>query len=214
MSRRKPQTTAAPRTALFAFRRTDTNVVSNETEIAKLIAATAGGDRIAFEALYRSTSSKLLGVVLRIVRSRAEAEEILQEVYLRVWTNAGAFSPEAGSAFGWLVSIARNRAIDSIRARPTMQRVSADDEGDLIARIADPKDFEADIIGRDELAHCLGALPEPYRELIVLAYCHGASREELAERFDKPVSTIKTWLHRALPALKASLEAHRGQFAK
>lgn len=186
-------------------------MISKQSEIASLIVATGKGDRSAFETLYRQTSSRLLGIVLRIVRSRPEAEEVVQETYLRIWTSAGGFSSETSSAFGWLVSIARNRAIDVVRARPSLARVAGDSEAEIINQMADPTDVEAHILGRNELAHCLLTLEQPYRDLIVFAYCHGASREELALKFNKPVSTVKTWLHRALPALKSCLVATREQ---
>ena len=82
-----------------------------------LIAAVARGDRAAFRSLYDATAPKLLGVILRIVKTRAEAEEVLQDAYIRIWNNAGRFDAAAGTPNAWMVSIARNRAIDIIRAK-------------------------------------------------------------------------------------------------
>jgi RNA polymerase sigma factor (sigma-70 family) len=169
-----------------------------------MIVACGRGDRDAFRRLYLRTSPKLLGVVVRITRSRAEAEEVLQEVYLKVWTSASAFSPAAGSGMGWLLSIARNRAIDLIRSSKAAATDSRD--SDWFDQLASSGDLEREIVNRSALVRCLGGLEPADREMIVLAYVGGASREELAARFNSPVNTIKTRLHRGLAALKACLD--------
>lgn len=176
------------------------------TDLAALLQQTASGDRPAFRALYVATAPKLFGIVLRIAPSRAVAEEILQDVYLRVWQRASSYAPESGRPMTWLASIARHRAIDAVRQRAevTMPR---DEEGESwLDRLAAPGDLEADLLGRDALRVCLGRLEPEHGRCLVLAYCEGLSREELAARFDRPVNTIKTWLHRGLAALRACLE--------
>lgn len=173
----------------------------------RLIAAIAGGDESALKSLYERTAPKLLGVVLRIQKDRSAAEDVLQDVYLRVWQNAGSYSPEAGRPLTWLCAIARNRAIDVIRRRAEMQGPVSEDGEDWVERLADPHDSEEAILGRDALRACLGRLEAMQRDCIVLAYCEGHSREELAARYDRPVNTIKTWLHRGLAALRGCLDA-------
>ena len=162
---------------------------------------------MAFRALYEEMSPKLLGVILRIVRSRAEAEEVLQDVFVRVWKNAASYAPESGSPGAWITSIARHRAIDVVRKKAPMTLAPAEDGADWTERIADPLDSEAQMAHRNALIHCLDTLEQPVRDLVVLAYCEGYSREELASRYDRPVNTVKTWLHRGLGVLKTCLEA-------
>jgi RNA polymerase sigma factor (sigma-70 family) len=173
-------------------------------ELAALIVASAQGDRQAFRKLYLASAAKLLGIVTRIVKTRAEAEEIVQEVFVSVWTRAASFSPEAGSALGWLASIARNRAIDAIRSRASSAQQTSDiDDYEMLAS---HQDLEAEITDRRALVECLGAVDPMTRDMIMLAYLEGLSGEELGVRFDCPVATVKTRLHRGLAALKSCLE--------
>ncbi len=175
-------------------------------EIADLLVAVAGGDREAFRALYDETSPKLFGVILRIIRNRSSAEDILQDVYLKIWRNAASYSREAGPALAWLNSIARNRTIDRLRQKSFATPPVAEDGVDWYEKIAAPGDPEADLVTVAALRRCLGAIEEPNRSCVLLAYYEGYSRDELAARFGKPVNTIKTWLHRSLLSLKACLE--------
>lgn len=178
---------------------------TNAADLERLLGDIARGDRRAFQALYGATSAKLYGVVLRISRDAGLAQDVLQETYVKVWTRAGRYRGSEGSPIGWLVAIARNTAIDGIRRRSDIA-LGMDADGrsvveDLAAAVAgpDPEDTRA-------LKGCLEALEEPQRDCIVLAYCWGSSREELAEKFDRPVGTIKTWLHRGLLNLRACLD--------
>jgi RNA polymerase sigma factor (sigma-70 family) len=174
-------------------------------ELAALIVASAQGDRQAFRRLYLASAAKLLGIVTRIVKTRAEAEEIVQEVFVSVWTRAASFSPESGSALGWLASIARNRAIDAIRSRASSSAQQTSDIDDY-ETLASHQDLEAEITDRRALVECLGAVDPMTRDMIMLAYLEGLSREELSARFDCPVATVKTRLHRGLATLKSCLE--------
>jgi RNA polymerase sigma-70 factor, ECF subfamily len=139
--------------------------------LAALIAAVSGGDRRAFKALYDATAPKLFGVVLRIDRDRAVAEEVLQDVFLRVWQNAGSYAPDAGQPMTWLASIARYRAIDVVRQRREKPIGGGEDGEDWIAGIMDPHDGEAELIDRDRLRQSLARLDEAQRTCLLLAYC-------------------------------------------
>ena len=174
-----------------------------ENRIAALLEATARGDRAAFRDLYDATAPKLLGIALRIIRNRSIAEEVLQEVYVKIWQNAERFTPEAGHPAAWLAAIARNRAIDRIRAENVERARSTDDE-QILERLVAP--LEGDPALRKDLRACLAGLDDEARDCVVLAYCSGYSREELAERFKRPVGTIKTLLHRSIRLLRACLE--------
>jgi len=169
-----------------------------------LIQRTGQGDRVAFRELYLATSAKLMGVVVRILRSRSEASDVLQDVYLKVWTSSAKFAPENGSAMGWLISIARNRSIDIVRSRTAAATDTQDT--DWFEKLQGATDVESEIMSKDALIHCLERLNPRVREAIMLAYYDGLSREELAEKLDMPVGSVKTWLRRGSIALRDCLE--------
>ncbi|AWN52964.1 sigma-70 family RNA polymerase sigma factor [Methylobacterium sp. 17Sr1-1] len=176
--------------------------------LAELIARVAAGRQDALRTLYDRTAPKLFGLVLRIVRDRGAAEDVLQDCYLRVWQNAAGYAPEAGRPMAWLAAIARHRAIDWVRRRSEVPMPASDDEDDdWLARVADPRDSEAEFLSRDALLTCLDRLEPVQRDCVVRAYCEGLSREELALRYDRPVNTVKTWLHRGLASLRGCLDA-------
>lgn len=175
-------------------------------EYETLLEAVGRQDRVAFRTLYDLAAPKLFATILRIVKSRAAAEEILQDVFLRIWQNAGRFSPETGPARAWLNTIARNRAIDVIRQRTFAPIAGGDGETDMYERVAEDRDREADMINNASLRHCLDSIEATARECVLLAYYEGFSREELAQRFNRPVNTIKTWLHRNLALLRDCLD--------
>ncbi|MGH6675455.1 MAG: sigma-70 family RNA polymerase sigma factor, partial [Xanthobacteraceae bacterium] len=176
---------------------------TDNAELVNLIAAVARQDRAAFKRLYEHIAPKLFAILMRMLRNKDTAEEVLQDVFLKVWQNAGSFSSETGSAMSWLISIARNRAIDVLRSKNPAAPLSQSDNVDPFANFAAPGDPEAEMMNISALRHCLGAIEEPVRSCILLAYYEGYSREELAQRFGRPVNTIKTWLHRGLAALKS-----------
>jgi RNA polymerase sigma factor (sigma-70 family) len=177
--------------------------VNGGRTIESLLLATALGDRTAFRKLYEATAPKLFGILLRITRNRSVTEEVLQETYIKIWQNAERFSPEFGQPMPWLVAIARNRAIDRLRSeRMERHQVPADES--VLERLTAPA--SGDPAMREALRTCLEGLDEEARACVILAYCSGFSREELAERFDRPVGTIKTLLHRNIRLLRACLD--------
>jgi len=182
-------------------------LLSETAELADLLKAISGGERDAFKLLYDRTSSKLFGVVLRVVRDRGVAGEVLQDVYLRIWQNAASFDPHNGRPMTWMITIARNAAIDVIRRRTDVLLASGSEGEDRMQAIADPDDPERSVVMRDQLRRCLGELDDQQRDCVVLAYCSGYSRDELATHFGRPVATVKTWLHRSLVALRQCLGA-------
>lgn len=172
--------------------------------LAELLQRTGQGDRAAFRQLYSITSPKLMGVVVRILKSRSDAGDVLQDVYLKVWTNAARFEPQSGSAMGWLVSIARNRSIDIIRARAAAATDAQ--ETDWFEKLQGATDVEGEFMSKDALTNCLKRLNPKVREAILLAYYEGLSRDELARKLDLPIGSVKTWLHRGSLALRNCLE--------
>ncbi|MFT4096037.1 MAG: sigma-70 family RNA polymerase sigma factor [Rhodoblastus sp.] len=172
--------------------------------LAELLQRTGRRDQAAFRELYLATSAKLMGVVVRILRSRSDAGDVLQDVYLKVWTSSPGFAPENGSAMGWLISIARNRSIDIVRARTAA--ATDTQETDWFERLQGATDTEGEFMTKDALTNCLQRLNPRVRDAILLAYYEGLSREELADKLDMPVSSVKTWLRRGSMALRDCLE--------
>ena len=178
---------------------------SDNAELANLICAAGRRVRAAFKQLYERVAPKLFAIVLRILRERPLAEDVLQDVFLKIWQNAESFSADHGPAMGWVIAIARNRAIDVLRTRKLAAFVPASDATEFFAQLA-TGDCETEMANLAALRHCLGEIEEPARSCILLAYYEGYSREELASRYDRSVNTIKTWLFRSLLVLKTCLE--------
>lgn len=175
------------------------------TDITKLILRVALKDRAAFDQLYAQTSAKLFGVCLRVLRDRAEAEEALQEVYVKIWTRADRFAASELSPISWLVTVARNQAIDRLRTRKA-GHAKLDDA----AEVADPTPGpEALALAGGERARidaCMGELEADRAAAVRAAYISGDSYAELAERFGVPLNTMRTWLRRSLLKLRECLE--------
>jgi RNA polymerase sigma-70 factor (ECF subfamily) len=162
-------------------------------------------DRAAFRALYDATRAKLYGVILGILGERSTADDVLQEIYVRIWNRAADFDPGKASPITWMATIARNRALDEVRRpRPTI-----DLPDEALDRVADDDPHPLERRQRSEewrrLMACLAALADERRQMVLLAYYRGWTREALAKRFDRPVSTIKTLLHRSLAQLRGCL---------
>jgi RNA polymerase sigma-70 factor (ECF subfamily) len=175
-----------------------------DADLDELLARCGLGDRAAFRALYAATGPKLFGVALRILGNRGDAEEAVQEAFVKIWRGAGRFDAGRGSAAGWLVSIARNQAIDALRAR----RAPARDLAELPELADRGPTPEASALGADErrrIAGCLGELPPDRAAAVRGAYLEGWSYEELAHRFDVPLNTMRTWLRRSLIRLRECL---------
>ena len=207
MQRPSPHPVAGPLRILVVMRaETDR---SADSEVAGLLADCARRDRDAFQRLYERTAPQLLACLIRILRQRALAEDALQDVYVQVWNRAGQYEAGRGSAWGWLVAIARYRAID-LRRREG--RLLADTGADLEGIPAEDEGFDAARIGLGEqtarmLAHCLGALQPRQRECIALAFQGGLSHAEVATEIGEPLGSVKSWIRRGLAALKRCLES-------
>lgn len=174
--------------------------------LAELLTAAGAGDRQAFAQLYAQTSPKLFGVVLRICRQRQTAEDVLQETFVKIWRFAATYRAEASPPLTWMAAVARNTAIDGVRRRVDLP-MAVDEEGRSAAEnVPDPVVVQpSDAFDMRALHKCLDGLDSEQRSVITLAYVDGYSREELADRFQRPVGTIKTWLHRGLAKLKDCL---------
>ena len=173
----------------------------------QLIAEVAQGDKSAFARLYGLTHAKLLGVALRILRDRAQAEDVLQESYLKIWRHAANYDPAIASPMTWMATIVRHGAIDAVRKR----QIEAFGGEDEIAAVAsdDPDPVEEIYLARlrPKALAAFARLPEDKRRLIMLAYLRDRSRQELSTRLGIPANTVKTHLRRALLELRATMFA-------
>lgn len=170
-----------------------------------LIARVALKDRRAFHALYGKTSAKLFGVCLRILRDRSEAEEALQEIYVKIWQRAGRFGPDHSAAMPWLYAIARNHAIDVLRARRPVSE-DIDEAYDLADAAPDPEHVAVLSGEGRRIEACMEELDAERAKAVRSAYVEGLSYQELAERHDVPLNTMRTWLRRSLMRLRECLE--------
>jgi RNA polymerase sigma-70 factor, ECF subfamily len=162
-------------------------------------------DPTGLSELYDEHSRLLFGLILRILKDRAEAEEVLQEVFVQAWTRAGTYNLQLGSPAGWLVGIARNRAIDRLRANSV--RVRTIDAVPGPAPVETPEGSAAVSERRRDVQLALDVLPVDQRELIELAYFLGFTHSELAARFNLPLGTVKTRIRTGMLALRGQLEA-------
>ena len=174
-------------------------------DIAELIAHTALGDRGAFRTLYERTSAKLFGVALRILKDRAEAEEALQDIYVKIWQRADRYKPGQYSPISWLVAVARNHCLDVLRVRkPASQDMEA--ALDIADSGLDPEQATENSQERGRIETCLEQLDDGRAEAVRGAYLDGYSYEELAQRHGVPLNTMRTWLRRSLIRLRECLE--------
>jgi RNA polymerase sigma-70 factor (ECF subfamily) len=171
-----------------------------------LLVRIAARDQNAVSELYDRHCRLLFGLALRILRNRAEAEEVLQEVFVQAWTKVDSYSAALGTPVAWLVRITRNRSIDRLRANQVRDRtVDAFEPPALAVETA-----ETHVVRGEEqraVLRALAALPSEQRELIEHAYFEGLTQSELAERFHLPLGTVKTRVRTGMMALRRGLGA-------
>lgn len=172
----------------------------------RLLSHTGRGDARAFAQLYERLSPRLFGVCLRMLRDRSEAEDVLQEVFVTVWRRAQEFDPALAAATTWLITLARNKAIDRLRQRRPRAPLEAVD----FDRLADERGGpQADAQASQEygrLRGCLEVLDPQERASVREAFFTGATYKELAERGQVPLGTMKSRIRRALAQLRTCLE--------
>jgi RNA polymerase sigma-70 factor, ECF subfamily len=185
-------------------------VLSEEMALDSALARVAQGDPRAFVHVHELTRVHLLSVALRIVRQRELAEDVLQDVYVAVWQRAGQYDPAIARPMTWLITMVRHRAIDLLRSRrkgdsaepgeavhePT-EAAWADDSAHPLERR-----FDAARIGA-----CLPRLSPPHRQSLALAYYHGLTHSQVAERLGAPIGSVKSWIRRGLDQLRQCIEA-------
>jgi RNA polymerase sigma-70 factor, ECF subfamily len=172
---------------------------------AELLRQIAGGDEVALASLYERYKSILFSLILRILHSQSEAEDILQDVFIQVWQKAANFDEERGRPFTWLVTLARSRAIDRLRQLGSRERTATE------ASRAAPEEWTdavEDAIKSEQGAvvrNALAELPEEQRRTLLLAYFEGLTQTEIAERLNAALGTVKTRMRSGMIKLRELL---------
>jgi RNA polymerase sigma-70 factor (ECF subfamily) len=180
-----------------------------------LLGRIAVRDEAALADLYDRHSRLAYSVIMRILRSPSDAEEVLQETFVRVWSRADTYDARLGSPAAWLTRIARNRAIDRLRAKHVRSDISVEQgaggDGDA-TRLREPESGETPemVLQRNATAGVLGValagLPNTQRQLIEAAFFDGYTHHELSARFGLPLGTVKTRIRTGLTAMRGRLE--------
>jgi RNA polymerase sigma-70 factor (ECF subfamily) len=186
--------------------------MSSNVQPTTLLPAVAAGDVSAFEALYDRHASIAYALLLRILGNVEDAQEVLQEVFVKAWTSAALFDAARGSETAWLIAIARSRGIDRLRSR----RVRAVRENDAGREISVQTSFVDRTTGADTAIQsqervavrgALADLPQPQRAALEMAYFEGLSQSEIATRLNEPLGTIKTRMQLGMKKLRERLRA-------
>lgn len=165
--------------------------------------ACARGERFALRALYEREARWLLGVALRIVRDRERAEDVLHDAFVQVWEHAASFQPALGSARGWIYTVVRHAALKAVRDPARLQAMDAPE----LTALSDAQQHDAAAdddraLDTDSLERCLQRLDAPRRACVVHAFVDGYTHEQIAQRLNTPLGTVKSWIKRSLASLK------------
>lgn len=181
-----------------------------------LVGRIAGGDEVAFELAYDRHGGLLFGSLVRFLGDREAAAEVVQDAFMALWRRADGFDPSAGSLPGWLLAIARNRAIDRLRGearRPDLAPEALLDDAHDPDPILDPA-MAADRRWADSVVRTMvSELPEAERHVVALAYADGLSQSAIADRLGVPIGTVKSRTRRALARLRTGLVTVPGLIA-
>lgn len=183
------------------------SVVLRMRDDSELIRRLKARDPQAMADLYDRFGRVVYSIIYRVVRNAASAEDLVQETFLRIWNRAQGFDQDRGALGPWVLTVARNRAIDYLRSVEGRSQGSAI-ELDRIEHPAMFAGFEDDVLNLDRvklLKSAFGKLNANQREVIELAYWEGLSQTEMAERLKQPLGTVKTWVRSALKVLREEL---------
>jgi RNA polymerase sigma-70 factor (ECF subfamily) len=180
------------------------HIASPTSDAAELIGRMVRGDRSGLEGLYDRYAQFIFNLVVRVVRNRSDAEEVLQEVFLQAWRSASHYDPSRGSPEAWLVMMARSRAIDAVRAA---RRIPQGTETEPLPDIPKPVlDVAGEVEARALVTRALQELTGAQREVLELAFYEGLSQTEIAVRTGAPLGTVKTRTRMALERLRQTFE--------
>jgi len=164
----------------------------------------------AFEQLYDRHSRLVYGLVLRILQQATTAEEVVQDVFLQLWSNAAQFDTSRGPFVPWLLTLARNRALDQLRLKSERQRRREDQTEELTPMVLAAPDFEGSLDEKRRAARVrelMASLRPQQKRALELAYFEGLSHSEIAANLQEPLGTVKSWIRNGLLKLKEGLQA-------
>jgi RNA polymerase sigma-70 factor, ECF subfamily len=179
--------------------------IQDDTEDIRLLQAIAARDEQALARLYDRYRLILFGLTMRILNSRPEAEDVLQEVFLQVWRRASDFDPQRGKPFTWLVTLTRSRAIDRLRQLGARNRLAESASEVLPEQSSDAVTDTLHAEQREIVMSALAQLPEEQKRVLLLAYYEGLTQSEIAEKLATPLGTIKTRMRTGMMKLRELL---------
>lgn len=179
---------------------------SANAELVELLKACSLGEEAAFARLYDATAARLFGLVLRIVRDRAQAEEVTQDAYLDIWRNSSRFDSDRGSALSWLMTIGHRKAVDRVRsAEATRRRDTAYESRDQASPFDQTVEEAHRNLDAQRVRKALDTLTETQRGAVELAYFGGYTHREVAAMLELPLGTAKTRIRDGLIRLRDTL---------
>lgn len=178
-------------------------------ELNDLMLRAGRGDRAAFRRFYDATSPAILAFLMRMLKDRFHAEDVLQESMVIAWNKARDFDPSLAAAKTWITTIARRRALDVIRSHGRRESVVQDDAADIRSVFGHDETASAEAesgMTASRLVHCFGQLNREAASCIQFAYIEGLTMSEVARRIDRSLGTVKSWIRRGLATLKACMQ--------
>ena len=183
---------------------------SKDEELAVLLSRCAQKDQAALKTLYDRLGAYLNGVAFRILKSAEFSNDVLQEAFVQIWTNAASYRADKAKPLTWMTSIVRYRALDRLEKEKKHDDRISDEEAGSLDNFADSGGPESEVFGHQLSGHiqsCLGNLSDKVSRSIKLAYLYGYAREEIAQRMDTNANTVKSWLRRGAEKLRECLES-------
>jgi RNA polymerase sigma-70 factor (ECF subfamily) len=177
-----------------------------QADLVELLKSCGRGDQSAFAALYDATSSRVVGLAIRVVRDPAQAEEVAQEAFLEIWRTSGRFDPAKGSPLGWLLTIVHRKAVDRVRSAEASTRrdTSYHQQNQPVDHDSTAEAAQASMEAR-RVRNALASLTRVQREALELAYFGGYTHTEVATMLDLPVGTAKTRIRDGLIRLRDTM---------
>ena len=177
---------------------------------AEIIGLVASRDRRAFDELYDRYAQIIFNLCIRILKKETDAQDVMQEIFVQVWRDAGRFDPGRASVKTWLFTIARSRSLDRYRSRKAVETRIEGSEDDL-SNLPIGKDLQESSVTQQYVHHALSQLSGEQRLVLELSYYEGLTQEEIAEQLGEPLGTIKSRIRSALIKLRGFLAGGKSE---